>query len=33
LFDFRSVPRLFELAGPIEQHCLLDAVTFRASFG
>jgi len=33
LFDFRSTPRLFELAGSIEQHCLLDAVTFRASFG
>lgn len=33
LFDFRSAPRLFELAGPIEQHCLLDAVTYRASFG
>ena len=32
LFDFRSAPRLFELSGPIEQHCLLDAVTFRASF-
>jgi hypothetical protein len=32
LFDFRSSARLFELAGPIEQHCLLDAVTFRASF-
>jgi len=33
LFDFRASPRLFELAGAIEQHCLLDAVTFRASFG
>lgn len=33
LFDFRSAPRLFELTGPIEQHCLLDAVTYRASFG
>ncbi|WP_353094703.1 DUF3883 domain-containing protein [Methylibium sp.] len=33
LFDFRLAPRLFELAGPIEQHCLLDATTFRASFG
>lgn len=33
LFDFRAAPRLFELTGPIEQHCLLDAVTFRASFG
>ncbi|MES2994069.1 MAG: DUF3883 domain-containing protein [Pseudomonadota bacterium] len=32
LFDFRSAARLFELAGPIEQHCLLDAVTFKASF-
>lgn len=33
LFDFRAAPRLFRLAGPVEQHCLLDAVTFRASFG
>ena len=33
LFDFRSAPRLFELAGPIENHCLLDAVSYRASFG
>lgn len=33
LYDFRSAPRLFELAGPIQAHCLLDAVSFRASFG
>lgn len=33
LFDFRQVPRLFELAGPIERHCALDASTYRASFG
>jgi hypothetical protein len=33
LFEFRSSPRLFELAGPIENHCLLDAVSYRASFG
>lgn len=33
LFDFRTSPRLFELAGPIERHCRLDATTFRASFG
>ena len=33
LFEFRTAPRLFELAGPIEQHCLLDPVSFRASFG
>ena len=32
LFDFRATPRLFELAGPIEQHCLLDAVSYRARF-
>jgi hypothetical protein len=33
LYDFRSSPRLFELAGPIEWHCQLDPSTFRASFG
>ena len=33
LFDFRRSPRLFELSGSIEQHCELDAVSYRASFG
>lgn len=33
LFDFRKSPRLFELQGPIEQYCNLDAANFRASFG
>ncbi|WP_232540347.1 DUF3883 domain-containing protein [Azohydromonas aeria] len=33
LFDFRKMPRLFELPGPIEAHCALDAATYRASFG
>lgn len=33
LYDFRSAPRMFQLAGPIEQYCDLDAITFRASFG
>ena len=33
LFEFRASPRLFELSGPIEQHCRLDPTTFRASFG
>ena len=33
LFEFRTAPRLFELSGPIESHCLMDAVTFRASVG
>ena len=33
LFDFRAAPRLFQLDGAIEQHCNLDATTFRASFG
>lgn len=32
LFDFRAAPRLFELDGPIDRHCALDATTFRASF-
>ncbi len=31
LFDFRSAPRFFELAGAIEQHCHLDPATYRAS--
>jgi len=33
LFDFRAAPRLFQLAGPIDSHCHLDATTYRASFG
>ena len=33
LFEFRTSPRLFELAGPVDQHCVLDASTYRASFG
>jgi len=32
LFDFRAAPRLFELAGPIERHCLLDPMTYRVGF-
>jgi hypothetical protein len=32
LFDFRKGPRMFELSGPIEGSCRLDATTFRASF-
>jgi predicted component of type VI protein secretion system len=31
VFDFRAEPRLFELSGPIEDHCLLDPHSFRAS--
>jgi len=33
LFEFRNAPRLFDLAGSLEQHCLLDPLTYRASFG
>lgn len=33
LFDFRAAPRLFQLDGAIDQHCHLDATTYRASFG
>lgn len=32
LFDFRQHPRLFDLAGEISNHCLLDPVSYRASF-
>ena len=33
LFEFRKAPRLFDMQGAIEQHCRLDPVTYRASFG
>ncbi len=33
LFEFRKAPRLFDMQGPIGQHCLLDPVSYRASFG
>ena len=33
LFEFRKSPRLFNLVGGLDQHCLLDPVTYRASFG
>lgn len=33
LFDFRKAPRLFDLPGALDQHCRLDPVTYRASFG
>jgi hypothetical protein len=32
LFEFRNQPRLFDLAGQISDHCLLDPVSYRASF-
>lgn len=32
VFDFRAEPRLFELPGKIESHCVLDPHTFKASF-
>lgn len=33
LFEFRKAPRLFDLSGALDQHCLLDPITYRASFG
>lgn len=33
LFEFRKAPRLFDLPGALDQHCNLDPVTYRASFG
>jgi hypothetical protein len=32
LFQFRKEPRLFSLHGALDQHCLLDPITYRASF-
>jgi hypothetical protein len=32
LFDFRKTPRLFDLDGSLEQHCLLDPITYKATF-
>lgn len=32
LFEFRKSPRLFDLPGALDQHCMLDPVTYRASF-
>lgn len=32
LFDFRKSPKLFDLPGALDRHCLLDPVTYRASF-
>lgn len=32
LFQFRSTPRLFDLPGPLDRHCFLDPVSYKASF-
>ncbi|OHC64487.1 MAG: hypothetical protein A2045_03465 [Rhodocyclales bacterium GWA2_65_20] len=32
LFDFRRAPRLFDLPGPVDQHCSLEAVTYVCQF-
>ena len=32
LFQFRKEPKLFDLLGPLDKHCILDPVTFKASF-
>ena len=32
LFEFRKAPRLFDLRGALHQHCVLDPITYRASF-
>ena len=32
LFEFRKEPRLFDLPGQLDLNCLLDPVTYRASF-
>lgn len=32
LFEFRKEPRLFDLPGQLDLHCVLDPITYRASF-
>lgn len=32
LFDFRKSPRLFDLTGRLDRHCVLDPGTYRATF-
>jgi hypothetical protein len=32
VFDFRKAPRLFDLKGSLDIHCVLDSVTYRATF-
>ena len=32
LFDFREKPKVFQLPGSIERHCILDPVTYLARF-
>jgi Domain of unknown function (DUF3883) len=32
LFEFRKAPRLFDLPGRLDTHCMLDPITYRASF-
>lgn len=32
LFDFRKTPKCYTLPGPIENHCVLDPITYRCSF-
>lgn len=33
LFEFRKAPRLFDLPGQLDVHCILDPVSYRATFG
>lgn len=32
LFQFRNTPKLFDLPGPLDRHCFLDPVNYKASF-
>lgn len=32
LYEFRLSPRLFELSGRVDNHCLLDPISYRARF-
>lgn len=32
LFEFRDRPRMFQLKGPVDRHCILDPISYRARF-
>ena len=32
LFEFRKSPKLFDLKGPVENHCFLDPISFIGKF-
>lgn len=32
IFEFRRAPRMYKLGGPVDRHCLLEPISYRAHF-